>query len=105
MPNIMKLVKQVTRIKEEVLKKQEELAQEELEYKAGGGAIAVTISGAGKIKAVKLDPKVVDPGDVSGLEDLLVSAVSGAQSMAAEHADAEIKKVTGGINLPPEFGV
>ena len=105
MPNIMKLVKQVTRIKEEVLKKQEELAQEELEYKAGGGAVAVTISGAGKIKAIKLDPKVVDPDDVSGLEDLLVSAFGGAQAMAAEHADAEIKKVTGGINLPPEFGV
>ena len=38
------------------------------------------------------------------LEDLILTAVRGAQDMARETAANEMKKVTAGMNLPPGFG-
>ncbi|MBR6022147.1 MAG: YbaB/EbfC family nucleoid-associated protein [Kiritimatiellae bacterium] len=101
MPNIMKVIKQVNKMKADLAEAQTELSNRVLEYSAGGGAIKIGITGTGQVQSVKLDPSVVDPSDVSGLEDLLLSAIRGAQALAQETSQAEMAKITGGINLPP----
>ena len=45
-----------------------------LSYKAGGGAVEVTISGKKEVTKVKLSPEVVDPDDIEMLEDLIVQS-------------------------------
>ena len=85
-------------------KAQESLASLELEHSSGGGAVTVKISGDGSITALRIDPKVVQAGDAEMLEDLVLTAVRGAQELAKETAASEMKKLTAGMDLPPGFG-
>jgi hypothetical protein len=62
--------------------------------------VSVETDGKGQVRAVRIDPKVVNPADVEMLEDLIVAATAEAQRKAGEAAQAEMAKVTGGLNLP-----
>ena len=104
MPNIMKLMKQVNRMKEDLAKTQEDLAARVLEHTSGGGAVTVKITAAGRIEGIKIAPEAVDPSDVAMLEDLILTAVRGAQEMAQQTSESEMGKITAGLNLPPGFG-
>ena len=60
----------------------------------------VTANGGGDVISVKIDPMVVDPEDVEMLEDLVLAAVSEAQSRATAGSEEEMKKGSGGLSLP-----
>ena len=104
MANFMKMMKQAADMQKNMSKAQEALAALEMEHSAGGGAVTVKITGDGNITAIKIDPKVIQPGDAEMLEDLILTAVRGAQDQARETAATEMKKLTAGMNLPPGFG-
>lgn len=104
MANIMKMMKQAADMQKNMAKAQEALAALELEHTSGGGAVTVKIAGDGNITAIRIDPKVIQPGDADMLEDLILTAVRGAQELARETAASEMQKLTAGLNLPPGFG-
>ena len=104
MPNIMKLMKQAADMQKSMAKAQESLAAIELEHSAGGGAVTVKIMGDGNIAAIRIDTKVAQAGDTEMLEDLVLTAVRGAQDLAKETAASEMKKLTAGMGLPPGMG-
>lgn len=79
---------------------QSELGQRTVSTTSGGGMVTVTADGRGKIRSVRIDPSVVDTSDVEMLEDLVLAAVSEAQSRAATLYEEEMKKLSGGFNLP-----
>ncbi len=56
--------------------------------------------GKGQIRDVKIDPGIVQDGDVEMLEDLVTAAVTDAQRRAEEIYKDELRKVTGGLPLP-----
>ncbi len=98
--NPMDLMAQVQKMQEEMARVQEALAEETIEVTAGGGAVAVVITGQQVIKSIKIDPDLLDPEDVEMLEDLLLAAVNQAiersQALAAERMQA----ITGGLSIP-----
>lgn len=79
---------------------QERLEQETFEVSSGGGLVTVTVDGKGSLTAIRLDPTAVDPADVEMLEDLILAAMSQAQSRARERLEAEMKQATGGMPMP-----
>ena len=104
MANFMKMMKQAADMQKNMAKAQESLAALELEHASGGGAVTVKIAGDGNVSAIRIDPKVIQPGDADMLEDLILTAVRGAQELARETAAREMQKLTAGMNLPPGFG-
>lgn len=104
MANIMKMMKQAADMQKNLGKAQEALAALELEHSSGGGAVTVKVTGDGNITSIRIDPKVVQPEDAEMLEDLVLTAVRGAQELAKETAAAEMKKLTAGMSLPPGMG-
>ena len=104
MANIMKMMKQAADMQKNLAKAQEALAALELEHSSGGGAVKVKITGDGNIVGLRIDPQVVAGGDAEMLEDLLLTAVRGAQEQAKETAAVEMKKLTAGMGLPPGMG-
>ena len=104
MANFMKMMKQAADMQKNMAKAQESLAALELEHSAGGGAVTVKIAGDGNVAAIRIDPRVIQPGDAEMLEDLILTAVRGAQELARETAAKEMQKLTAGLNLPPGFG-
>lgn len=94
MANLMKQAQKMQRQMEETTK---ELESKEYTATAGGGAVAVTISGKKEIISVKLSEEVVDPDDIEMLEDLIVAATNEALRKVEEASEAAMSKFTGGL--------
>jgi DNA-binding YbaB/EbfC family protein len=60
---------------QQVMAAQAAAADREIEGVAGGGVVRVRTTGTGQVLGVSIDPQVVDPDDVSMLEDLVVAAL------------------------------
>ena len=86
---------------------QERLERQTVSASSGGGMVTATVDGKGNIKEVKIDPTCVDPRDVEMLEDLVLAAVSEAQTKAQAAYEDEVRKATGGLpmNLPGLSGL
>lgn len=61
-----------------------QLATEQVEGMAGGGAVRVIMDGEQNVLDVKLSPEVVDPNEIGMLEELIVSAMADAARQAQE---------------------
>ncbi|WP_221449728.1 YbaB/EbfC family nucleoid-associated protein [Micromonospora polyrhachis] len=94
---MQQMLKQAQKMQQQIAAAQAELAAAELTGTAGGGLVTVTISGTGEIRAVKIDPKAVDPEDVETLEDLVVAAVHNANEAVRNLTEEKMGPVTGGM--------
>ncbi|MGB9840275.1 MULTISPECIES: YbaB/EbfC family nucleoid-associated protein [Thermovenabulum] len=103
MGNMGKLMKQVQKMQEEMLKLQEELKQRTVEATAGGGAVKAVANGKKELVEIKIEKDVVDPEDVEMLQDLILAAVNEALNKAEEMVSTEMGKLTGGLNIPGLF--
>lgn len=94
------MLKQAKEMQARMKEMQERVAATTFEAEAGAGAVKATVNGKLELVGVKLDPETVKGGDVEMLEDLVKAAVVAAQTKAAEGMKEEMKKLTGGMNLP-----
>lgn len=101
MKNLAGLMKQAQQMQSKMEEMQARLQTIEVEGVAGAGLVAVTLNGKGELRRVKIDPKLADPADVEMLEDLLVAAHRDAKGKLEVMTQAEMQKVTGGLQLPP----
>ena len=100
MTNIQQLLQMGQKMQARMSELQDELEKKTVESTSGGGMVKVTADAKGRVRELKIDPTVVDPDDVEMLEDLVIAAVSDAQHRAAKVYEEEMKKATGGLNLP-----
>lgn len=101
--NMNNLLKQAQKFQEQMAKKQEELKDKTFEVTVGGGAVTVVANGNKLIIDIKIKPEVVDPDDVEMLQDLVLLGVNEAIKKAEQESDSEMKKLTGGMNMPGLF--
>jgi DNA-binding YbaB/EbfC family protein len=94
------LMRQAQQLQAKMLKVQEEMATRTAEATAGGGMITAVANGRQELVSIKVEKEVVNPEDVEMLQDLIVAAVNAALKKAQEMVSEEMKKLTGGINLP-----
>ena len=100
MPNFGKLPKQAARMIEQMEKVQSDLAARTIEASSGGGAVKVTAKCDGSVASIKIDPQAANPSDMAMLEDLVLTAVNQALAQAKQVANAEMGKLTAGMNIP-----
>jgi len=105
MTNFQQLFQLGQQVQASLSQLQTELGNRTVTCSSGGGMVSVTVDGRGKIRAVKMDPTVVDPNDVEMLEDLVLAALHEAQQRAQQLYEEEMKKVAGGFpSLPFNLG-
>lgn len=100
MSSLGKLMKQAQRMQRQMEETQTALAARTVEGTSGGGAVKITARCDGSLAGVKIDPAAVSPDDVSMLEDLILTAANQALGQAKEIYNAEMGKVSAGMNLP-----
>ena len=66
-----------------------------------GGAGQGDRNAKGTVRALAIDPSLFVPEEREVVEDLIVAAVQDAQARAMAAAQAEMAKVTEGLDLPP----
>ena len=94
------LVKQAQKIQKQMGEVQEKLADDRYEASAGGGSVTAIVDGKQILKELKIDPKLLADGDVTIIEDLVLTAVGEAQKTSADQMQEKLGKLTGGFNLP-----
>ena len=94
--NINQLMKEAKKMQSDMEKSQEELAAKEFEATAGGGAVAVKVSGDKVLKEITIKREVVDPDDVEMLQDLILTSVN----EALRKVDSEQAASLGKYNIP-----
>ena len=63
------------------------------------GAHKAVVNGKHTLLRMEINPEAVDPDDVEMLQDLVVAAVNEAMRKAEAEANANMSKLTGGLNL------
>lgn len=101
--NMNNLIKQAQKFQKQMEDMQKDLENKEFTATVGGGAVTATVDGKKIITDIKIKPEVVDPDDVEMLQDLILSACNEALKKAEEETSGEMKKLTGGMNLPGMF--
>ncbi|HJP13214.1 MAG: YbaB/EbfC family nucleoid-associated protein [Nitrospinota bacterium] len=94
------LMKQARQMQDKMAKIQEEMAGRTVEAAAGGGMVKAKANGVGDLVSVSIEKEVVDPEDVEMLEDLVRAACNEAIKKGRDLAAEEMKKITGGMNIP-----
>ncbi len=98
--NMQAMLKQAQQMQENIEKKKAELEEKDYVVSSGGGMVEVTVTGKHEIKAIGINPEVVDPDDVEMLEDMLMAALNEAMRKIDEDEERELSAVTGGLNIP-----
>lgn len=101
--NMNNLMKQAQKMQQEMEKAQVDLENKEFTATAGGGAVKVKVNGKRQILDIIIEPDVVDPDDVEMLQDLILTACNQALQMVEETTANQMKKLTGGLNMPGMF--
>lgn len=100
MAGMGKFLKQAQKMQSNMMRIQEELKEKTVEATSGGGVIKVIASCDKKIKAIDIDPSILEDKDVEMLQDLIVSSVNLALEEADRVSNDELGKVTQGFNMP-----
>ena len=93
-------MKQAQRMQQQMEQIQAALAVRTVEATSGGGAVKVTATCDGTLASIKIDPQALNPADAQLVEDMILTAANQALRQAKEISNAEMGKVTAGMNLP-----
>ncbi|ATD67364.1 YbaB/EbfC family nucleoid-associated protein [Luteimonas chenhongjianii] len=97
--NIAQLMQQAQKMQENMQRVQQELASLEVEGSAGGGMVAVTLTGNKECRKVRIDPSVLSDPEMA--EDLIAAAFNDASNKIDEESKARMAGATAGMPLPP----
>ncbi len=95
--NMGNLMKQAQKMQQDMAALQEELKQREYTASAGGGAVTAVVNGENRLVSLTISPEAITPDDAELLADMVMVAVNEALRQAAETAEKEMSKLTGGL--------
>jgi DNA-binding YbaB/EbfC family protein len=103
--NLTDIMKQAKALQSKMEDLQSELEALEVEGTAGGGLVRVAMTGKGQVKRVAIAPELMKAEEREILEDLIVAASNDAKSKTEKLAAEKMKSLTGGLPMPPGFGL
>jgi DNA-binding YbaB/EbfC family protein len=80
---------------------QEKVKTCEVTGTAGGGMVAITLSGQGPVTKTLIDASLLNVEEKEVLEDLICAAFADARQKMEARTSEEMGKITGGLQLPP----
>jgi DNA-binding YbaB/EbfC family protein len=104
--NPFDLMKNFSKIQEQLGSIQDTLGSIRVTGSSGGGMVEIEITGKMEVLAVRIKPEAADPSDITVLEDLVAAALAQALEKMREKFGSEIGSLAGGlgISLPGLFG-
>jgi DNA-binding YbaB/EbfC family protein len=105
MADFLGMMKQAMQLQSKMKELQDELAHVEVTGTSGGGLVVATMTAKMEVKSLKIDPSLVKPEEREVLEDLIVAALNDARRKAETAMQEKMASLTGGLQLPPGFGL
>ena len=99
--NLEAIMKQAQMFQQSFEANKEKLKQETATASVGGNMVTATVDGEKVLKEIKIAKELIEDGDVSAIEDLVVSAVNSANAemdkKIAANTNAFIGNALGGL--------
>ncbi|MFO0837584.1 MAG: YbaB/EbfC family nucleoid-associated protein [Phycisphaerae bacterium] len=93
------LLRNAGKLRESMGDMQQRLAAARFVGESGAGQVRATVDGKGELISLKIDPALVQSGDVEMLEDLTSAAVRDAVNRSREAVQKELQGALGGMDL------
>jgi len=100
MTNIVQMMQKASRMKQKMQEMQARVQMMEVTGEAGGGLVTCCVSGRFEIKALKIDPSLINPHEAKTLENLIVAALNDARRKTEKLMGDETQKIMSDIGLP-----
>ena len=103
MKNLTGMMKQAQKLQAKMMEMQAEVGNRTVSAQAGGGMVEAVVNGRQELVSLRIDPEVVVAEDVEMLQDLILAAVNEALNRSREMMAAEMRKLSGGMQIPGVF--
>ena len=104
MPNLDEIMKMAQNAQNELMKAQDNLDTIIVDGASGGGLVKIRASAKGRIVSVEIDESLLAPSEKQMVENLWDKRrIMDARAKADQAAQAEMSKMTSGLQLPPGF--
>src|SRR5213075_1411886 len=94
------LMRQAARLQRKVEQTKKELGDKEIVAGAVGDKVKATVTYAGKVTKVEIDPEFLKSEGLELALDGVVLAVNTGLEQAEKAMEAEVEKITGGVKIP-----
>jgi len=103
MRDLMGMMKDMAGLKAKVEQMQTDLESTLVEGRSGGGMVVVTLNAKGTMKALSVDPSLMNADEKEILEDLIVAAHADARAKMESLVAEKTQGLMGGLPIPPGF--
>ncbi len=102
MNNFSDMLSKAKAMQDKMREAQEKIKQIEVTGNAGGDLVKVVLTGNYELKSIIVSDKAKNE-DREIINDLIKAAYNNAKENLKKKSAEELSKVTGGLNLPPDF--
>lgn len=101
--DMAKMMKAAQDMQAKMAELQEELGRTVVIGESGAGLVKARCTAKGQITGLDIDPAILVPSEKEVVEDLIIAALNDAQTKAQARSQQELKRLTEGLGLPPDF--
>jgi len=102
MTNFSDMLSKAKEMQDKMKEAQEKIKKIEVEGKAGGNLVKVTLTGDYELKSITISEEAKKE-EREIINDLIIAAYNNAKENLKKKSTEELSKVTGGLNLPLDF--
>ena len=102
MNNFSDMLSKAKAMQDKMREVQEKIKKIEAEGEAGGNLVKVILTGDYELKSIKINDAAKKENQEI-INDLIIAAYNNAKENLKKKSADELSKVTGGLNLPPDF--
>ena len=100
MKNISQMMKQAQEMQKRMEDMQKSLETAQICGESGGGLVKIILNGKGIMEKISIDESLSQENEFSIIEDLIIAAHNDAKIKLEEYTSEQMKKITGGVNIP-----
>jgi nucleoid-associated protein EbfC len=102
MTNFSDMLSKAKAMQDKMREAQEQIKKIEAEGEAGGNLVKVILTGDYELKSIIISEEAKKENQEI-INDLIIAAYNNAKENLKKKSAEELSKVTGGLNLPPDF--
>tara|TARA_A100001011_G_scaffold244115_1_gene252097 strand:+ start:832 stop:1152 length:321 start_codon:yes stop_codon:yes gene_type:complete len=102
MTNFADMLSKAKAMQDKMKEVQEQIKKIEVEGESGGNLVKVILTGDYELKSITISDKAKQEGQEI-INDLIIAAYNNAKENLKKKSAEELSKITGGLNLPPDF--
>lgn len=98
--DLERLMERAREVQSRLASLQQQLAARRFEGAAGGGMVSAVVSGALRVLELRIEPSLLESGDLEMIQDLTAAAVNAALHHAQTSVQGELERAGAAFALP-----